>query len=95
MPYTSDMFKTLLIATALISCAAAFGVSQSKDDKSVHHAAVHAEHWVDHHVSAPHKKVVHRKIVRHKKSKSIHHAAMHAEHWVDHHVSAPHKTGGN
>jgi hypothetical protein len=24
-------------------------------DRSTHHAAVHAEHWLDHHMSAPHK----------------------------------------
>ena len=104
------MFKSLFIAAALASMVSAFGfgVQQKQDDKSthhaamhaehtVHHSAVHAEHWLDHHMSAPHKPKVKakRKPVHHKKSKSIHHAAMHAEHWIDHHVSAPHKTGGN
>ena len=71
--------------------AAVSAVSFAQDD-SPHHAAMHAEHWVDHHVSAPHHKVMrHRKPKHRKKSASIHHAAMHAERWIDHHVSAPHK----
>ena len=95
-PMYSDMLKYILVATALAAFSVSFGVDpqQNKDDKSVHHAAVHAEHWVDHHVSAPHKKVVKRKPMHKKPSKTVHHAVMHAEHWVDHHVSAPHKTSG-
>jgi len=76
----------------------AFGFAplQKQDDKSVHHAAMHAENWVNHHTSAPHgKNAVRRKKAFRHKVRSVHHAAMHAEHWVDHHVSAPHKTGGN
>jgi hypothetical protein len=79
---------TLLFGTTLL-CGTA-----SAQDSSPHHTAMHAEHWVDHHVSAPHKRVVrHRKPKRH--DRSTHHAAMHAERWIDHHVSAPHKNNGH
>ena len=84
------MFKSILLASVLIgvSIAGAAEPVQKKDDKTIHHSAMHAEKWLDRHVSAPHKHV------HHKKSKTVHHAVMHAEHWVDHHVSAPHKKKG-
>ena len=82
--------NALVLAAIVLGAQSAF--AQHKKDKSVHHAAVHAEHWLDHHTSAPHRRVVRKTHVRyHKKDKSVHHAAIHAEHWVDHHVSAPHK----
>ena len=96
-PIVLDMLKTLLLAFAVVSAAVAFGADpfQKKDDKTPHHAAMHAEKWLDHHVSAPHhRKPTRRKRMYHNKKATVHHAVMHAEHWVDHHVSAPHKTGG-
>lgn len=106
---TSDMLKLLLIAAALAAMVTAFGIDpqQKQDNKSTHHAVMHAEHtvhhsamhaerWINRHVSATHTGKRHpRHIVHHPRSKSVHHAAMHAERWLDHHVSAPHKTGGN
>jgi hypothetical protein len=94
------MIKTMSLAFALLGIVA-FGASSSQDqqDKSthhaamhaehtVHHSAVHAEHWLDHHVSAPHRKT------RRRKHNTVVHAVKHAANWVDHHVSAPHKDGG-
>ena len=92
------MFKPLLVAAILIPSVIAMAATpqDKKDDNSVHHAAIHAEKWVDHHVSAPHHKVAkRRRPIHRKKSKTVHHAVMHAEHWIDHHVSAPHKKTGN
>ncbi len=67
-------------------------IAQKKEDKSVHHAAMHAEHWVNKH-SNPHKH--HRKYPhRGHKDKSVHHAAMHAEHWTKTHLKPRHKHGG-
>ncbi|AIE84610.1 hypothetical protein [Fimbriimonas ginsengisoli] len=89
------MLKTLSLAAILMVTGAAFGI-QKKQDKSVHHAAIHAEHWLKHHASAPHR----RHVVRHwkrkakKHDKSVHHSAMHAEHWLKHHVAAPHRKKG-
>ncbi|MDR3691596.1 MAG: hypothetical protein P4L46_19615 [Fimbriimonas sp.] len=91
------MLKSLLIAAALATMVTAYGIEPQRKpaDKSVHHAAMHAEHWIDHHVSAAHTgKHKRHRVIHHKKSKSVHHAVMHAEHWIDHHVSAPHHTGG-
>jgi len=97
------MLKSFAIGSALLVASLAFGGQQDKDDKSVHHAAMHAEHtvhhnaihaerWVKHHVSAPHKKKKTKpEMYKKAHSGSVHHAAMHAEHWLDHHVSAPHK----
>jgi hypothetical protein len=98
------MLKNLVILVALGAGVVAFGATPlGQDDKSTHHAAMHAEHtvhhnaihaenWLNRHLSAPHNK---NSIARRKRRvKSVHHAAMHAEHWIDHHVSAPHKTGG-
>jgi hypothetical protein len=77
-----------------LACAFAIGAAQNnynpKHSGSAHHAIIHGEHWVNHHVSAPHEKH-HRYPKRHKPDKSVHHAAMHTEHWLNHHVSAPHK----
>jgi hypothetical protein len=100
------MLKSLFLASALATMVMAFGIQQTQDDKSthhaamhaehtVHHAAIHAEHWLNRHVSATHEGKHPRHRVVHHRSKSVHHAAMHAEHWIDHHVSAPHQTGGN
>ena len=61
-----------------------------KKDKSVHHAAMHAEHWLNHHVSAPHGKAYQKRVA--KRNHNARKAIKHAEHWVNHHVSAPHKT---
>ncbi len=91
------MFKSILLASVLIgvSIAGAAEPVQKKDDKTIHHSAMHAEKWLDRHVSAPHKHVKKKhRVIHHKKSKTVHHAVMHAEHWVDHHVSAPHKKKG-
>jgi hypothetical protein len=63
------MLKTLIFASAILGCSLAFGAPRhhpihrhyvkhhhrAKRDRSTHHAAMHAEHWLDHHVSAPHK----------------------------------------
>jgi len=89
------MMKTFLAASVLIASVFAVGAThlqqQAKQpDKSVHHAAMHAENWTKHHISAPH-----RKKPYHKKKNTVKHAVKHAANWVDHHVSAPHKTGGN
>ena len=66
---------------------------QKKKDTSVHHAAMHAEHWLDHHSSAPHGKAYqHRAAVR---KHNFNHAVKHTEHWVNHHASAPHKGVGS
>ncbi len=86
------MIKTFFLVSALLLGVAMVGAQ----DKSTHHAAMHAEHWVNHHASAPHH-VKHRHKVKPKpkhRDRSTHHAAVHAEHWLDHHMSAPHKTKG-
>ena len=84
------MLKSLLTAATLASmvCAFGFGGQQKQDDKSTHHAAMHAEHtvhhsamhaekWLDHHLSAPHKKKpIKHKPVHHKKRKPVHHTTM-------------------
>lgn len=82
------------MASALLVCSV--GLCQSPDhnkkDKSVHHAAMHAEDWVNRRVSAPHgKNAIRRKKNLKHKANVVHHGAMHTEHWIDHHVSAPHK----
>jgi len=77
------MLKKTITALALVAIAvmAAGQSPQKKDDKSVHHAAMHAEHtvhnngvkaekWLDHHVSAPHK-AKHR-AMKMKKRKKMH-----------------------
>ena len=90
------MFKTIILF-CLICC---FGVSfgfQNYDKKhsgSVHHAAIHAEHWVHNHSNPPHQMDKKKYPRRHKPDKSVHHRAIHAEHWLNHHLSAPHKNGG-
>jgi hypothetical protein len=84
------MIKTISFAFALLFGAMLTAGTGFAQDKSTHHAAMHAEHWVNHHASAPHRHHRKRRKVRHH-DKSVHHAAMHAEHWVNHHVSAPHK----
>jgi hypothetical protein len=84
------MLKTLILS--LVASALAFGLASAaqQHDDTVHHAAMHAEHWVNHHVSARHKRH-HRYPKRHHPDKSVHHAAIHAEHWIQHHASPPGK----
>jgi hypothetical protein len=72
--------------------ASMHAATQKKKDNTVHHAAMHAEHWLDHHSSAPHGKAYQHRAA--KRKHNVNHAIKHTEHWIDHHASAPHKTHG-
>jgi len=80
--YKHQVLKFL--ALALILTVSVFALGGQHKDKSVHHAAMHAENWVRHHSNPPTHH--HRYPKRHHKDKSVHHAAMHAEHWIKHHT---------
>lgn len=80
------MKQFVILAILALSLTA---ICQHKKDKSVHHAAMHAEHWLDKHVSATHEKPGHVH-----KGRSAEHAAKHASNWLDHHLNPPtHKRG--
>ena len=85
------MFKLSALAVAMLLATCVFAAQHQ--DKSIHHAAMHAEHWTNHHANPPSRSRHHYPKRRHK-DKSVHHAAMHTEHWLNHHLSAPHKGGG-
>ena len=82
------MLKTLSFAITLLFATT---LALPAQDKSVHHSAMHAEHWVKNHSSAPQHVRRRRHLTMKHASKSVHHAAMHGEHWVKNHASAPHK----
>jgi len=87
------MLKIAFILSILVAAFCALGQNDNHDKNTVRHAVKHAAHWVNHHVSAPHK-VHHHYPRRGHKDRSTHHAAMHAEHWLNNHLKSPKdKTG--
>jgi len=86
----SNVLKIFIGVVALALATASFSAQVHKD-KTVHHAAMHAENWVHRHDSPSLGKKKHYPNRYHKKDKSTHHAAMHAENWLKGHASAPHK----
>ncbi|HWD38835.1 MAG TPA: hypothetical protein VG944_08305 [Fimbriimonas sp.] len=89
------MIRLALLFCVVLMTATAFGFrsGQTHQDKSIHHAAMHAEKWVSHHTKAP--TGHHHYPAKHHKDRSAHHAAMHAEHWVKAHTSPPRRHRGH